>query len=137
VLSVIAPPPQSGSKHPGFTGGLKVLSAHREPVHDFADKKKQRVFLVTDEVAGSERAHGMIVKYVPDTETTLHAHPDAESLFVFLEGTTDLMVNGERAVGRLGNAAFFPAGDKHSLHGTAGGSNFLEFHIPGKYTTVR
>ena len=32
----------------------------------------------------------MIVKYVPETETTLHMHPDADSLFVFLEGDTAL-----------------------------------------------
>ena len=137
VVSVVAPPPGSRSEGAGFCGGIKILSMHEEPVHDFADKKKQRVFLVTKENAGSERAHGMIVKYVQDTETTTHAHPDAESLFVFLEGETRLTINGSERSGKRGNAAFFPAGDKHSLHGTPGGSNFLEFHIPGGYTTVR
>lgn len=137
LLSVIAPPPGKQTSASGFKGGLKVLSARTEPVDDFPEKKKQRIYFVTEEVGTSERAHGMIVKYVPETETTMHAHPDAESLFVFLEGLTDLQVNGKPAVGKFGNAAFFPAGDKHSLHGTPGGSNFIEFHIPGKYTTVR
>ena len=37
----------------------------------------------------------MIVKYVPETETTMHNHPDCESLFVFLAGTTDLTIDGK------------------------------------------
>jgi mannose-6-phosphate isomerase-like protein (cupin superfamily) len=137
VMSVIAPPPGTKSGVAGFKGGLKVVSMHNEPVDHIPQAKKQRIYLVTDQTSGSERAHGMIVKYVPETETTLHMHPDAESLFVFLEGTTDLTVDGKPAAGRFGSAAFFPAGNKHALHGTPGNSYFLEFHIPSKYTTVR
>jgi hypothetical protein len=74
-------PPGQRSGAAGFTGRVTALTSRKEPVNDFPQKKKQRVFLVTDEVGTSERAHGMIVKYVPDTQTTLHAHPDAESLF--------------------------------------------------------
>jgi mannose-6-phosphate isomerase-like protein (cupin superfamily) len=110
---------------------------HNEPIDNVPEKKKQRIYLVTRETAGSERAHGMIVKYVPDTETTMHMHPDCESLFVFLEGDTDLTVDGEKKVGSFGKAAFFPCGNKHDLHGTRGNSHFLEFHIPCNYTTVR
>jgi len=137
VLSVIAPPPGTRSDVRGFRGDLKVVSMHNEPVDHIPEAKKQRIYLVTHKTAGSERAHGMIVKYVPETETTLHMHPDAESLFVFLEGTTDLTVDGRPAAGRFGTAAFFPAGNRHALHGTPGNSYFIEFHIPGKYTTVR
>lgn len=137
VLSVIAPPPGQKSSIPGFKGGIKIVSMHNEPVDNVPDKKKQRIYLVTKETAGSERAHGMIVKYVPDTETTMHMHPDCESLFVFLEGNTELTVDGEKKVGSFGKAAFFPCGNKHDLHGTPGNSHFLEFHIPCNYTTVR
>jgi quercetin dioxygenase-like cupin family protein len=137
VLSVVAPPPGRGTKLRGFHGGLKVVSMHTEPVDHFPEAKKQRIYLVTRETAGTERAHGMIVKYVPETETTMHMHPDAESLFVFLGGTTRLTVNGKSETGAFGRAAFFGCGDRHDLHGTAGGSHFLEFHIPCGYTTVR
>lgn len=137
VLSVVAPPPGQQSDVPGFKGGIKVVSMHNETVDDVPDKKKQRIYLVTEHNAGSERAHGMIVKYVPETETTMHMHPEAESLFVFLEGETDLTVDGKKGVGRFGNAAFFPCGNKHDLHGTAGNSYFIEFHVPARYTTVR
>lgn len=137
VLSVMAPPPGTKSSVPGFRGGIKIVSMHNEPVDHIPDKKKQRIYLVTKENSGSERAHGMIVKYVPDTETTLHMHPDCESLFVFLEGNTDLVIDGKKAVGNFGKAAFFPCGNKHSLHGSTGNSYFIEFHIPYNYTTVR
>jgi mannose-6-phosphate isomerase-like protein (cupin superfamily) len=137
ILSVLTPPPGTHWPVPGFSGGMKVISMHNETVDDVAAAKKQRIYLATHGTCGSERAHGMIVKYVPETETTLHMHPDAESLFVFLEGETALSVNGERVTGRFGHAAFFPCGDKHDLHGTAGNSYFLEFHVPGRYTTVR
>lgn len=137
VLTVIAPPPGAQSGAPGFRGGIKYTSMHIEPVDDVKAMRKQRIYLVTKDTCGSERAHGMIVKYSPSTETTMHMHPDCESLFVFLEGETDLVVNGEKAVGRFGNAAFFPSGNKHALHGTPGNSYFIEFHIPYRYTTVR
>jgi mannose-6-phosphate isomerase-like protein (cupin superfamily) len=137
VLSVIAPPPGAKSAVVGFRGGIKIVSMHNEPVDHIPEKKKQRIYLVTKENSGSERAHGMIVKYVPGTETTMHMHPDCESLFVFLEGNTDLMVDGNKAVGSFGNAAFFPCGNRHSLHGSKGNSYFIEFHIPYNYTTVR
>jgi quercetin dioxygenase-like cupin family protein len=137
VLSVMAPPPASGANLPGFAGGVKVMSKDDEPVDDIPAAKKQRIYFVTHESCGSKRAHAMIVKYLPDTETTLHAHPDAESLFVFLEGTTRVTVNGKESRVTLGHATFFPCGDKHSLHGDTGRSNFLEFHIPYGYTTVR
>lgn len=137
VLSVLAPPPGQKSNVPGFRGGMKIISMHNEHVDDVAEKKKQRIYLVTKETAGSERAHGMIVKYVPETETTMHMHPDADSLFVFLEGNTEVTVDGKKSIGQFGNAAFFPAGNKHDLHGTPGNSYFIEFHIPCQYTTVR
>jgi uncharacterized cupin superfamily protein len=120
VLTVIAPPPGAQSAAPGFRGGIKYVSRHNEPVDNVPAMLKQRIYLVTKETCGSERAHGMIVKYSPSTDTTMHMHPDCESLFVFLDGETDLIVNGEKAVGRFGNAAFFPCSNKHALHGTCG-----------------
>src|SRR5262249_15610826 len=124
VVSVIAPLPGTKSDAPGFKGGLKVISMHNEPVDHIPEAKKQRIYLATRGTSGTERANGMIVKYVPETETSLHMHPDAESLFVFLEGTTDLTVDGRPATGRFGGAAFFPAGNRHALHGTPGNSYF-------------
>jgi len=133
----VAPRPGDPSSMPGFKGGVKIVSMHNMPVESFPESKKQRIYLVGKAAVGSERAHGMIVKYVADTETTLHMHPDCESLFVFLEGATQLTVDGERKVGTFGHAAFFPCGNKHALHGMPGNSYFLEFHIPHQYTTVR
>lgn len=138
LLSVTAPPPGTRSAAPGFRQGVRVVSIHEVPAVDVPQSRKKRVFLATRDTIGSERAHGMIVKYRQDTETTMHMHPDAESLFVFLEGRTRVTVNGTAHAAGFGQAAFFPCGDRHSLHGVdAAGSSFLEFHIPGVYTTVR
>jgi mannose-6-phosphate isomerase-like protein (cupin superfamily) len=136
ILSVLAPPPGSGTKRPGFLGGVKILHADREPVIDLPAEKKRRTYLANAEIAGSERGHAMIVAYTGETLTKRHHHPNAESLFVVLTGRIKFLVNGqERVLGR-GEAAFFPVNDSHALRSADGNpASFLEFHIPGAFTT--
>lgn len=86
-----------------------------------------------------ERGHAMIVEYEKDTETVMHHHPDAESMFVPLTGNIRFFVNGEPIVLKRGQAVYFPINDRHALpcaEGTTSAS-FLEFHIPGAFTTVK
>ena len=79
----------------------------------------------------------MIVLYEKETVTTLHMHPNAESMFVVLTGKVRFTVNGKDAVLERGQATHFPAGDCHGLCTAEGDVSFLEFHIPGTFTTVR
>jgi mannose-6-phosphate isomerase-like protein (cupin superfamily) len=138
LISVLAPPAQPGEKLPGFNGGLAVAARKDVPVVDIPDQKKGRVYFAGKEAARTERAHAMIVQYVRDTVTGLHMHPDAESMFVFLSGKTRFTVNGADVVVGRGQATYFPAGDKHGLRVAEGdGVSFLEFHVPGAFTTVR
>ena len=71
--------------------------------------------------------------------TGLHHHPDAESMFVVLDGALRFTVNGEQVVVEPGQAAYFGMNDTHGLRVADGhdGASFLEFHIPAAYTTVR
>ncbi|HEX7055392.1 MAG TPA: cupin domain-containing protein [Burkholderiales bacterium] len=136
LISVVAPP-RGKSDRRGFTGGLAVLPVSAQPVVDVPEQKKKRIYLATKDVGSTERAHGMIVVYQADTVTGNHMHPNAESLFVFLEGRAVVTVNGEEvSVGR-GQTTFYGTHDKHRLRGADDGVRFLEFHIPGAYTTVR
>jgi quercetin dioxygenase-like cupin family protein len=66
-------------------------------------------------------------------------HPNAESLFVVLDGAIQFSVNGENVVVKPGQAAIFGASDRHGLRAADGVSaaSFLEFHIPAAYTTVK
>ena len=122
----------------GFAGGLVVASRATTPVHDVPAEKKRRIYFVGKHAARSERAHAMIVLYVRDTVTSLHMHPDAESMFVLLSGKTRFTVDGEDVVVERGQATYFPMGDRHGLRVAEGdGVSFLEFHIPAAYTTVR
>ncbi len=138
LLSVLAPPPGRGTGHPGFAGGLAVAQRATTPVHDLPLEKKQRIYFVGHEAARSERAHAMIVLYVPDTVTALHMHPNADSMFVFLSGKTRFTVNGQDVVVERGQATCFPMGDRHGLRVAEGdGVSFLEFHVPAEFVTVK
>jgi mannose-6-phosphate isomerase-like protein (cupin superfamily) len=137
VLSVMAPPPGARRPLPG-TRETVVVRASELPVVEEADSGKRRIYLVTEEMTGSKRAHGMIVVYGGTTVTPPHYHPDAESLFVFLEGTGVVVVNGREVTARSGRAAYFGRGDPHALWSAdPAGMRFLEFHIPGTYGVVR
>lgn len=137
VISVLAPP--AGSRHTlsGFKGGLATSHRSTVPVVPIPEQKKRRLFFVDKNAAPSERGHAMIVLYDKDTVTGIHMHPNAESMFVILTGKVRFNVNGEDVVIGRGQAAHFPAGDRHGLRGHEGDVSFLEFHIPGAFTTVR
>ena len=139
IVSVVAPPPGSGAKRAGFTGGVALAARASTPVHDIPAEKKRRIYFVGQEAARSERAHAMIVLYVRDTVTSLHMHPNAESMFVLLSGRTRFTVNGEDVVVERGQATYFPMGDRHGLRVADGedGVSFLEFHVPAGFVTVR
>lgn len=139
ILKVIAPPHASGSLA-GFKGRVAVADRARTAVVDVPDQKKKRIhFVGHDDGAKSDRGHAMIVVYAQDTVTALHHHPDAESLFVPLDGALEFTVNGEQVIVGTGQAAYFGMRDKHGLRVAAGhtGASFLEFHIPSAFTTVK
>ena len=137
LLSVIVPPPGKSGTHPGFKGGIKVAERGKQPVVDIPEQKKHRIYFVDKSAAASERGHAMIVEYVSETVTGMHMHPNAESMFVVLTGKVRFTVNGKDEVLARGQAAHFPATDRHGLRGKEGNVSFLEFHVPGAFTSVR
>jgi mannose-6-phosphate isomerase-like protein (cupin superfamily) len=139
LITVLTPPPGRPAARAGFAGGMAVAARATTAVHDVPEEKKRRIYFVGKDAARSERAHAMIVEYVRDTVTSLHMHPNAESMFVLLSGKTRFTVNGEDVIVERGQATYFPMGDRHGLRVAEGGDgvSFLEFHIPAGYTTVR
>ncbi|MET0668936.1 MAG: cupin domain-containing protein [Xanthobacteraceae bacterium] len=138
VVKVIAPPLDSGRSLKGFSDGLSVIERGHAPVKVLPQDHKTRLYFVDKEAAHSERAHAMIVIYDKDTLTAMHMHPDAESLFVILDGAIQFTINGKDEVVKPGQAALFGSNDRHSLRAADGvtAASFLEFHIPAGYTTV-
>lgn len=138
IVRVLAPP-NGGRGHPGFKEKLRVAERRSTPIHDIPAEKKRRIYFVGHDAAHSERGHAMIVIYAKDTVTRLHHHPNAESMFVPLDGALEFTVNGEQVKVAPGQAAYFAMNDKHGLHVAPGhsGASFLEFHIPAAFTTVR
>lgn len=139
LLKVIAPPEPAGRALAGFKGRLRVAERARSAVVPVPDEHKQRIYFVGHGAAESERGHAMIVVYDGLTNTALHHHPNADSLFLLLEGAVQFTVNGEPVVVRPGQIAYFPANDWHALQTAPGhaGASFLEFHIPAAYATVK
>jgi mannose-6-phosphate isomerase-like protein (cupin superfamily) len=138
MVRVLAPP-NSGRGLPGFHEKLRVAARSTTPIHDIPAEKKRRIYFVGHGAAHSERGHAMIVIYAKDTVTRLHHHPNAESMFVPLDGALEFTVNGEQVKVAPGQAAYFARNDTHGLHVAPGhsGASFLEFHIPAAFTTVR
>jgi quercetin dioxygenase-like cupin family protein len=138
IVKVIAPPNGNG-KHAGFTGTLSVIERGKAPTINIPKDHKQRILFVDDRAAKSQRGHAMIVVYDTETVTGLHHHPNADSMFIVLDGALRFTVNGEQVVVKPGQAAIFGANDRHGLRTADGlpGASFLEFHIPAAYTTVR
>jgi mannose-6-phosphate isomerase-like protein (cupin superfamily) len=139
IVRVLAPPGSSGGRLAGFDQKLRVAERGKTPIVEVPNEKKRRIYFVGHGAAQSARGHAMIVIYAKDTVTGLHHHPNAESMFVPLDGALDFTVNGEHARVAPGQAAYFPINDTHGLHTADGhsGASFLEFHIPAAFTTVR
>lgn len=137
IVKVIAPP--KPNKLTGFAGGIEVAARTETPVIDVPAERKKRVIFVGHHAVESERAHAMIVVYDGQTNTALHHHPNAESMFVMLDGAVEFTVNGKQQVLKPGQAVYFQANDVHALHTADGypGASFLEFHIPAAYSTVK
>jgi quercetin dioxygenase-like cupin family protein len=56
---------------------------------------ESRTYLASTSTVGSERGHAMIVRYTGETVTRKHHHPNAESMFVMLEGRVRFLVDGK------------------------------------------
>jgi quercetin dioxygenase-like cupin family protein len=139
LVYVLAPPPGATSEHKGLAEPITVTSRAAAPTSYIADEKKLRRYFVAKGACQSERGHAMIVEYEKDTETVMHHHPDAESMFVVLSGDIRYVINGAPIVLKRGQAAYFPMNDRHALRCADGttSASFLEFHIPGAFTTVK
>ena len=138
LVKVIAPPHPEGRSLNGFADGLSVIERGHAPVKILPQDHKTRLYFVDKEAAHSERGHAMIVIYDKDTLTSMHMHPNAESMFVVLDGAIQFTVNGMPEVVKPGQAAIFGSNDRHRLRAADGvtAASFLEFHIPAAYTTV-
>jgi quercetin dioxygenase-like cupin family protein len=138
LIKVIAPPYPDGRSMPGFRDKIAVAECGNAPAVDLPKEKKKRIYFVADAAVKSQRGHAMIVVYEKDTLTPLHHHPNAESMFVMLEGALTFTVNGEQALLAPGQAAYFGCNDQHGLRVAEGapGASFLEFHIPAAFSTV-
>jgi mannose-6-phosphate isomerase-like protein (cupin superfamily) len=139
LVRVLAPPAPNGRRLAGFDQTLRVAERGKTPIVDIPNEKKRRIYFVGHGAAQSARGHAMIVVYAKDTVTGLHHHPNAESMFVPLDGALQFTVNGEQVEVAPGQAAYFAMNDTHGLHVADGhsGASFLEFHIPAAFTTVR
>ncbi|WP_127090810.1 cupin domain-containing protein [Aquabacter cavernae] len=139
MLRVLAPPKGATSGLAGFTGGVAIRPRGELPLVVVPEQKKKRYYIVSKEASKSQRGHAMIVEYERDTVTPLHHHPDAESMFVLLEGAITFVVDGKEVVVKPGDATVFRAGDIHALRCAEGitSAGFLEFHIPAAFTTVK
>jgi mannose-6-phosphate isomerase-like protein (cupin superfamily) len=60
-------------------------------------------------------------------------------MFVVLTGSIQFVVDGQPIVLERGQAVYFPMNNRHALRCADGttSASFLEFHIPGAFTTIK
>lgn len=139
VMKVIAPPQPDGRSLKGFGDTLSVIERGHAPILELPNDHKTRLYFVDDQAAKSQRGHAMIVVYDKETVTGMHMHPNAESMFVVLDGAIQFTVNDRQEIVKPGQAAIFGSNDRHGLRAADGvtTASFLEFHIPAAYATVK
>ncbi|HEY4202411.1 MAG TPA: cupin domain-containing protein [Devosiaceae bacterium] len=139
LVAIVSPLPGSGVEIEGYTGPLHTVRAADVTLADEPQNKKQRAHFVGRKAIRSGRADGMIVHYVSETVTNPHRHPDADSIFVVLEGALTFVNGREETELRPGQAAFINAGHRHGTRVPQGhaGAAFLEFHVPARFETIQ
>jgi mannose-6-phosphate isomerase-like protein (cupin superfamily) len=137
IIRVIAPP--DAGDLAGFTEDVAIADRSAIPFVEIPEQRKRRQYIVGSHAAKTDRAHAMIVTYVGDTMTGLHHHPNAESMFVLLDGTLDFTVNGDHVMVGPGQVTYFAMNDVHALRPAPGVDHvaFLEFHVPAGFSTVK
>jgi mannose-6-phosphate isomerase-like protein (cupin superfamily) len=138
LVKVLAPP-KVKHKIPGFAGGISVAERANRMVVNLPAEKKKCIHFVGPYAVKSQRGHATVAVYEKDMVSGLRYHPNAESMFVILNGALDFTINGIKTRVRPGQAAVFGINDKHGLSSAEGltGASVLEFHTPGTFTTVR
>jgi len=138
LIRVMAPP-QPRADVIGFTGGLAIAERDKTTVINLPKEKKKRIYFAGPYAARTHRGHAMIVVYEKDTVTLEHHHPNAESMFVILDGVLQFTINGESVRVAPGEAVVLNFNDRHAVRCADGhfGASFLEFHVPAVYATVR
>lgn len=139
LLQLVSPPPGSGVELKGYEGPLKLVPAETVALAHEPENKKKRAYFVGPRAIPSGRAEGMIVHYEPLTVTRPHFHPDADSIFVILEGALEFTKGREVMTIRPGQAVFINQGHRHGTTVTPGhdGAAFLEFHVPATFQTIQ
>lgn len=139
LLHIVSPPPGSAANISGYQGPLKLVPAESVVLVHEHENKKRRAHFVGPKAIPSGRADGMIVHYEGETVTPPHFHPDADSIFVILEGALEFTKGREVSTIRPGQAVFINQGHRHGTRVTPGfaTASFLEFHVPAKFQTVQ
>jgi mannose-6-phosphate isomerase-like protein (cupin superfamily) len=139
LVNVISPPEGSGAVIAGYKGPLHVVASENVTLAHEVETKKKRAHFVGPKAIKSERADGMIVHYEAETITRPHFHPDADSIFVILDGALEFTKGHELSVLAEGQAAFINQGHRHGTRVAPGfdKASFLEFHVPAKFQTVQ
>src|SRR6185437_8891810 len=97
----------------GFTSGLAIAERDKTTVMNFPKEKKKRIYFAGPFAAKTHRGHAMVVVYEKDTVTDLHHHPNAESMFIIIDGALQFTVNGAQVQVGPGQAALFGFNDRH------------------------
>lgn len=138
-VHVVSPPPGSTAEISGYAGPLKTVPAETVALAHEPENKKRRAFFVGPKAIPTGRAEGMIVHYERETVTNPHFHPDADSIFVILDGTLEFTNGRDVSTISPGQAVFINQGHRHGTRVTPGqeGAAFLEFHVPAKFQTIQ
>ena len=103
---------------------MEVRSRQRSEPFTTLDGSTIRVLL--DGTAGGAANQSLAeAELAPGQATQRHYHPRTEEIYVLLEGSGEMEVDGERSDVRPGDAILIPPGARHQIRAGDGGIRFL------------
>ena len=116
---------------------LDLVNWTREPVLNSEFDARQRIYMLTPNLAGTSAAKGEMILYPPGTEAANHHHEGAEHFQVILRGSATFYLNGKPRKVSKGDTIYIYDNEQHYfINDGKAELVFIEYFVPGKYKTV-
>jgi mannose-6-phosphate isomerase-like protein (cupin superfamily) len=102
-----------------------VRVASRDRAEPFTTLDGSTIRVLLDAAGGARNQSLAEAELLPGQATQRHYHPRTEEIYVLLEGSGEMEVDGERSRVGPGDAILIPSGARHQIRAGSDGVRFL------------
>lgn len=134
----VARVPRAGTYDPSLATGTRVLvDWATEPVLDSEHDARQRIYLASPGLWGTDAVKGEMIIYPPGSSGAAHHHEGAEHFQFIVAGSGTAVLDGEEVRLDEGDLLYNLERELHWFsNDTTQDMVFVEFFVPGRSTTV-